>query len=390
MALTVGPRSFIKDFVSSNESATGPSEPRPGPAGLVGPTGDEVVLYGATGYTGRLVALELLRRGITPLLAGRSAEAVAAVGAELGAPTAVFSLQDVTAAAAALRGAGVVLNAAGPFHRTAGPLAAAAVAAGVAYLDLAGEVADLEAVLEHDGAARERGVLLMPAVGFGVVPTDCLALRVVRALPGATRLTLAFDAEGGVSRGTLATLLHHLPRPGIAVEEGRVRPAWAGERSRAVDFGAGAGRRKAISNPWRADLVTAPRSTGVGTVETYTVFPGVLRLLAGTATGRWSVGRSPLGALLRWLVTRLPAGPDAAAREAGATRVRAEAEDGAGHRRTALLRGPEAYRFTALTAALVVEKVLAGETPSGFRTPAELYGPGLVEEVPGVEIEDPV
>src|SRR3954451_6133154 len=100
----------------------------------------DLLIYGATGYIGALIAREAVARGRRPILAGRTAAAVAALANELGLGHRAFALDDPAAVAAGLRGVAAVLNGAGPFARTAGPLAAACLAAGVHYLDITGEI----------------------------------------------------------------------------------------------------------------------------------------------------------------------------------------------------------------------------------------------------------
>src|SRR5207244_8638585 len=138
-----------------------------------------------TGYSGRLAVDALLAAGIRPLLAGRDARKLVALGERLGLEHRVAPLDDAGRLDAALAGARVVLHAAGPFSHTATPMVDACLRSGAHYLDLTGEVLVIEAIARRDAEARTRGVMLMPAVGFDVVATDCLAAHVAGALPGA-------------------------------------------------------------------------------------------------------------------------------------------------------------------------------------------------------------
>ena len=158
----------------------------------------DFLLYGSYGYTGRLIAERARELGLTPLLAGRDGAAHAAQGEELGLPVRAFALDDRAALDAALRETPVVLHAAGPFSRTAAPMAEACLRSGRHYLDITGEIAVFEALAARDRQARDAGVMLLPGVGFDVVPSDCLAVHLKRRLPGATQLTLAFQGGSGV------------------------------------------------------------------------------------------------------------------------------------------------------------------------------------------------
>ena len=146
---------------------------------------ERVLVYGATGHTGRFVVDELLRRGLTPVLAGRSAERLAAAAPRHAAlERRVVDLEDTCLLRQAISGAGAVINCAGPFLDTAAPLARAAVEAGAHYLDVTAEqpvVAQL--YRELDAPARDAGVAVVPAMAFYGGLADLL---VTAALDGAS------------------------------------------------------------------------------------------------------------------------------------------------------------------------------------------------------------
>src|SRR6185437_4710039 len=141
-----------------------------------------LVVYGASGYTGRLIVAEARARGLDVAAAGRSRDRLAG----LGAPVRVAAVDDGEALAAAFAGARVVVNAAGPFHMTAAPVLAACLKAGAHYLDVGGEGPVFEALARYDAAARRAGVMVMP---------------------GARRLWLGFSRGDAISRGSLASML---------------------------------------------------------------------------------------------------------------------------------------------------------------------------------------
>lgn len=147
---------------------------------------ERVMVYGATGHTGRFVVDELLRRGLTPVLAGRSAERLAAVAPlQAALDRRVVGLEDRVLLRQAIAGVCVVVNCAGPFLDTAPPLARAAVEAGAHYLDVTAEQPAVEQVyLELDGPARDAGVAVVPAMAFYGGLADLL---VTSALDGDSR-----------------------------------------------------------------------------------------------------------------------------------------------------------------------------------------------------------
>lgn len=346
----------------------------------------EFLLYGSYGYTGRLIAERARAQGLTPLLAGRDASALAAQAAELGMPHRTFALDDTAALDAALRETRVVLHAAGPFSRTARPMVDACLRTGAHYLDITGELGVFEMVAALDGKARTAGVMMMPGAGFDVVPSDCLAAHLKRRLPSATSLTLAFQAIGGASRGTLTTMAENAGAGGAVRRGGRIVRVPAAYRSMQVDFGRGPVTVTTI--PW-GDVSTAFHSTGIPDVEVYTRVPArQVRLLRATRRLGWLMGSAPVQGLMKRAIRKGPPGPTPEQRERGASLLWGRVEDADGRRAVTRLRTPEGYTLTARTAVEAVRRVLAGEAPAGFQTPSRAYGADWITEFEGVERED--
>jgi len=338
-----------------------------------------LVVYGAYGYTGELVARRAVERGLRPVLAGRDPERVTRLARALGLPHRVFSLDDPEAVEGGLAGATAVLHCAGPFVHTFRPMAEACLRTRCHYLDITGEISVLEGLFALGPEAERAGVMLLPAVGFDVVPTDCLAAHLARRLPGATRLALAFQALGRMSRGTARTMLEGgASRGGRRTRQPLVRTIDLGE-----------GPRRGLSLPW-GDVFTAPVSTGIEDVAVYAVLPRSMvfaapaLLAAGPLLRVRAVREAAVSAL-----TRGQPGPTVAERAGGRSLVWGEAADAGGRVVRARIRAPEAYAFTALAAVEIAERVLAGGAGPGFQTPSRAFGPDLVLSVPGVTREDP-
>ena len=342
------------------------------------------LLYGATGYTGELLAREAVRRGLRPVLAGRDAAKVAALARELDLSWLAFALDDAPRLDAALREVAFVLHCAGPFARTAAPVVAACLRTGRHYLDITGEIDVFEALAQQDAAAQAAGIMVLPGVGFDVVPSDCLARHLKNRLPTANRLTLAFRGlgPGGISHGTQATMMLQAGAGGAVRRKGAIIPVPAAWRTRRIDFGSGP--KLAVTIPW-GDVATAFYSTGIPNIEVFTVVPGLaLPLLRASRYLGKMLGSGPVQAFLH---RRIPAGgPDATQRAQGRTALYGEASDAQGTQVTARLFGPEAYTLTVLAALHIAEKILHGDWQPGFQTPAKCYGAGLVLELPGVEL----
>lgn len=346
----------------------------------------DILIYGANGYTGELVARRAVERGLRPTLAGRDAAGVRAVAGQLGLPATVVSLDDSAGLDKALAGHAVVIHCAGPFRHTSRPMAAACLRSGVHYLDITGEIAVFEALARRDANAREASVMLLPGVGFDVVPSDCLAAHLKRRLPTATSLELAFRAIGGVSRGTTATTVEGLGLGGAVRRDGKIVSAPMGSPSRTVDFGRGPVEVAAI--PW-GDVSTAYHSTSIPNITVYTYLPRLLLTLTRLSQPFGPLlGARPVRDVLRGLVRRQPPGPDDAERARGLSLFWGEARDEAGRRVVTRLSAPEGYSLTATTAVGIAEKVIAGQWKAGFQTPSRAYGPDLITEIDGVERVD--
>jgi short subunit dehydrogenase-like uncharacterized protein len=344
------------------------------------------LLYGANGYTGRLIAREAASRGLPAVLGGRNAEAVAGLAQQLRMEHRVFSLDDPSAVDAGLSDMAAVLNCAGPFSRTARPVADACLRRGVHYLDVTGEMSVFEELAARDAGARAAGVMLLPGAGFDVVPSDCLAAHLKRLLPAATRLALGFRAVGRLSRGTATTMVENLPRGGMVRRGGvltRVPLAW---RTRTIDFGRGPVR--AMTIPW-GDVSTAYRSTGIPDIEVYV--PASSPQVAAARMLRWLGWAVGSRAVQGWLKRRIragPPGPTDEERTRGESLLWGEATDPTGGRAVSRIRGPEGYTLTTQAALAVVVQVLGGEAPPGFQTPSLAYGPDFVLGLPGVARTD--
>jgi short subunit dehydrogenase-like uncharacterized protein len=356
------------------------------------------LLYGAYGFTGRLLAEEAVARGHRPILAGRDRDRVEALARELGLESRSFALDDPMALRRGLEGVGLVLLAAGPFVHTWRPVVEACLEGGVHYLDITGEPVVLEAIYGRDAEARARGVVLLPGVGMDVVPTDAAAALAVARVPGANRLELALRSGGSASGGTLRTVLEHLPAGLVVRREDRLVPARPGAREfrRTVDFGPGeiGGIRPVAPYTW-GDLASAPRTTGVPHVTFYKassptmvrVLPVVLPLLRALAG---------VGPLRRWAQGRVGARGEASPsdlRRSARTRIWARASrwgrDGEEAAQEVVLEAGEGYAFTALAGIRSVEAVLertasgAPEPLRGAVTPAGAFGAEWVLGLPG-------
>ena len=348
----------------------------------------DFLLYGAYGYTGRLITRRAAEYGLRPLLCGRNADKLHEMHLEFGFDYRAVDLNNRTELHELVAAHGVVLHAAGPFIDTAAPMLEACLTCGTHYLDITGEIPVFAMAAKLAQRAEEAGVMLMPGVGFDVVPTDCMAAYLKTRLPEATDLTLAFAWKGGMmSQGTAKTMLGGLGQGGAIRKHGKITPVKAAYDVREFPFTADAPLR-AVTIPW-GDVFTAFFTTGIPNIKTYfAVPPAQLKSMQRTNYLGPLLRLGPVRAYLRKKIESRPAGPDDEQRERGEAYIYGEASDVSGKTVAARLRTPEGYTLTAMTALMIVRRVLDGHTEPGYRTPAGLYGADLVLEVAGTRRED--
>ena len=349
-----------------------------------------LVIYGSYGYTGNLIATEAVERGLDPVLAGRERRTLESQAGRLDCAFEVVGLDEPRVLDMLLEEATVLVHCAGPFSRTWKPMVEACVRTGTHYLDITGEMSVFEAISERDGRAEDAGVMLLPGVGFDVVPTDCLAAHLAARLPEAETLELAIRADVGVSPGTAKTMVEHIDNGGAVRRDGTIETVPPGNETRTVDFGWGQDGVHAAAIPW-GDVSTAYYTTGIPNVIVYMSMPETVaraQRLSGVVSP--ILGLTPVKRALQWYIEPTTAGPDAEERTAGKSYVWGEVRTGDGERAVSRLRGPHAYAMTVETALAATQRVLDGEVKSGFQTPAGAYGPDLILDIDGVEREDVV
>jgi short subunit dehydrogenase-like uncharacterized protein len=344
-----------------------------------------LVIYGPTGHSGTLVARQTSATR-PPILAGRDPGKLRALADAMGTTWRAAPVDDPEALRRAFAGATVVLNAAGPFSRTAMPVLDACLAVGAHYLDLSGEVLVIEAIARRHRDFTRRRIMAVPAVGYEVVASDCLAATVWARRRDATVLRIATTPAAWASRGSVRTL-GEATRSSFLRVDGTLREAGLGTPRRTFDFGAGP--RPALGLAL-ADLATAYYTTGIPTIETYVeATPLVRAIVASTRALGWLWRTAPGRAWLEATADLLPDDPSGGADPSSLRMtVVAEAENPAGEVARARLHTPEAYAFTALAAAAAIDRVLAGDVEPGFQTPARAWGADFARTIPGVVLED--
>ena len=339
------------------------------------------MIYGAYGYTGRLVAEEAVRRGHRPVLAGRSKSKLIELAEHLGLDWVAVDLHAENELNKAVGKVGLVFHAAGPFIHTSSPMLQACLNRGTHYLDITGEIPVFQQTFSYDQAARRQGVALISGVGFDVIPTDCLANYVASQVPQAIQLDIAFASPGKASAGTFKSALGMLPGGGLVRRAGELVPWPLGKGIKRLRFSDKV--RTALPIPW-GDLETAYRATRIPNITTYMAFPRrlseVVRVVSPVGQGLLTLGmlRRIAG---RW-ADNFVQGPDVQLRKTGRSHLWACAADRAGYQVEAWVETLEAYQFTAVAGVRCVEKLFENSL-QGALTPAQAFGADFVLEIEG-------
>ena len=343
------------------------------------------LIYGANGYTGQLIARQAAQRGLHPVLAGRNKESINTIAAEVGFDSLVFDLEDTAAVNKALQGVSIVLHCAGPFSATSQAMIEACLANGCHYLDITGEISVFANAHKQSDEARRADIVLMPGVGFDVVPTDCLAAKLVKALPAATSLTLAFESGGHMSPGTAKTSIEGLAGGGCVRKDGKLKWVPLAWKTQEIPFKHG--KRLAVTIPW-GDVFTAYISTGIPDIEVYMSAPPSsimqmkrMRMLKPLLAMHWVQN------LMKKRIEKSVTGPEIDERQKTQMQLWGEARTADGRSVSATMTTPNGYDVTVTASLGIVEYLLENDVEGGFYTPSLLMGADYASSLPGVTLD---
>jgi short subunit dehydrogenase-like uncharacterized protein len=304
-----------------------------------------ILIYGATGYTGRLIAKAASDSEARPILAGRNLDKVKRVAEPLGLSARAFDLADPARIDAAIKDVSVVLCAAGPFSATSRLSPRGTPKPGA----------------RHNASTRSwlrRCTERLPRSAFEAPTAEANDLR----------LYLSLGAN--MSHGTAKTMIEAIASGTRMRRKGRIVSRDRAEVG-SCDFGEG--EKPTVQVSW-GDVATAFHSTGIPNIEVHFEASPAIRAFARTP---WFVksflGLVPVQSLLRSQVNRLPEGPSEANRQAGQAVLVGQALDDQGKTVRSRMRTPEGYSLTAATAFDAACRVVAGEIKPGFQTKSRLW-----------------
>ncbi|HEY7630213.1 MAG TPA: saccharopine dehydrogenase NADP-binding domain-containing protein [Thermoleophilaceae bacterium] len=350
-----------------------------------------IVLFGATGYTGRLVADALVEGGAAPLLAARNEAAVTKLAGELGGlDSAVADVMRPGTLRELLDKDTVLVSTVGPFLRWGSTAVEAAIEAGCIYLDSTGEPPFIREVFERrDGPAKASGAGLVTAFGYDFVPGNlAAALALERAGQKAVKVAVGYFITGGgsmkdaMSGGTAASVAGVLMAPAFAYRDGRVQTERSAKRVRSFEVknkkltGMSVGCSEHLSLPRvhpslrEVDVYLGWFGPASRAMQGFSMLGGVPGVRAGSEklTGRFVKGST--------------GGPGPEERAKSGSLIIAEAQDAAGNVLERVeLRGVNGYTFTGKILAWGAARAAdQGLEATGSLGPVEAFGLRALEK----------
>jgi short subunit dehydrogenase-like uncharacterized protein len=342
-----------------------------------------IAIYGATGYTGRLVVAELLRADADFIVSGRSTEKLDALRREfeLEASAKTARLDDPASLRELLADCAVVIDCAGPFVRFGEPVLAAAVETGTHYLDTTGEQPYMKMAFERYGPGAARaGVAVVPAMGFDYVPGDMLASLTAEGLGELDELDVYYCwRDFAPSQGTARTTLEMISGKDIEWRNLEWVEAKGGVSRGTYEFPEPFGRQRMFRYP-SGEQVTVPRhvptrnvraSMNAGAFSSERLAP----IFTATVRPAGLAMRTPLKRLANAMISRLPEGQTPEQREKMTWAIACEAKRGEVERK-GVITGRDVYGLTA--AAIVQGAMLAsrkGFEARGGLAPSQAFDP---------------
>jgi short subunit dehydrogenase-like uncharacterized protein len=342
-----------------------------------------IAVYGATGYTGRLIVAELRRRGADFVLAARDQAKLRSAASEVGdPPVTAVAVGDERGLRQLLEPCAAVIACAGPFQECGEPVLAAAVDSRTHYVDTTGEQWFMRTVFDEYGPpAQAGGTVLLTAMGFDYVPGDMIAALTAEGMDALDEVVLAYATDGfGASRGTLRSALGMMAGGDLEWRDGALVEGSPGVGRGDFEFPQPFGRQRMVRYP-AGEHLTVPRHVETRRVRTMLTASTVALhpILVPTAPLAMPAlrlaARTPLRGVLDAAISRLPEGPSADARTRARFVVVCEARQGSRVRR-GIVRGSDPYDLTART---TVEAALLCAAPgysrAGALAPSEAFDP---------------
>lgn len=323
----------------------------------------KILIYGSYGYTGTMITEHLVQMEQDVVIAGRNGMKLVEMGKNLNLPFIAFALDTAQNIDVVLKDFDIVLNCAGPFHRTAQPLMEAALRNNVHYLDVSAELESYALAQKLSKEAEAKGVLLMPGCGGSVTMIGCLTAFAKKLIPNPEKAQVALHVTGSMSRGSAVSASENVSTALIARRAHELENLEDISSVR-FNFGNGFVDCTPVTLP---DVITLWNEYNIPDITTYVHISG-----AAFPTGDLAL---------------LPDGPSKQEREANRYQAAVHLKDKSGNEVRAVLNTVNGYAFTPMAAALAVRQVSDDKFSAGFQTSFGLWGSDFVRSIPSTTME---
>ncbi|KAJ5770685.1 NAD(P)-binding protein [Penicillium nucicola] len=324
-----------------------------------------LLIYGATGYTGRMASEQAKSTGLDFALAGRTESKLKDLASRLEVSYYVFDLSEKVILDSMLKNTHAILNCAGPFIQTAKPLMEACLRNKTHYLDISAELATYQQAQLYDNAAQRAGIMLLPGCGGSVAMLGCLASHVIDQVNDPQTIDIALHVAGSMSRGS-AISASSMTAGCLQLVDGRLVEQDMNQTA-GFDFGDGNGNVESfpVTLP---DLLTIGKASNIANIRAFVHVSG--------------------DAFSKGDIELLSDGPTAAERGAAPYHAVAIVTSKEGVAKRAALHTLNGYTFTCLASVEAARRVLENETKMGFQTPVVVFGKDFLRAIPSTEIND--
>lgn len=343
------------------------------------------MLYGAYGYTGKLIIEECIRLGLRPTLAGRSIAPLRSLAAEYKLPWRMLELDNPTTLRKGLEDMALVYHVAGPYVKTAAPMIDACIDTRTHYIDVTGELPAVRYAIEQHEKAKAADVVLLPSNGVNCVPTDCLVQYLVEQFRAEgsvdlKKVDVGIDTVRSRSAGSLNSILQMAGISGEVRRDGDIKKEPVGVRSKKVKFTHGT--QSLISLPltdidllyWQHQIPDITAYIAQNPLQSK-----ILQL--AVPVGKQLFNNDGLRSSAQKLIKERVRGPGQKTRRKHRTYAWAKLTDSRGRVKQAWLETIEGYALTAAIAPRAVCEVLS-KRRSGVYSPAQLLGADFLLDLP--------
>lgn len=324
----------------------------------------KLLIYGATGYTGTMICHEAARRGIDFEIAGRNAEKLSMLAAQLQIPFHAFEVDDISGWQQSLDGKTALLNIAGPFSETAEMAMEACLLYKVHYFDITAEIDIYRLAESKDEAAKAAGIMILSGAGL-FATYDPLVLHTAKRIKNPVSLRAAFKYSGGFTPGSVASSANIISAGILIRKNGEIQKL---NEATPATFDFGNGPEECFQTPL-GGIVLSYKSTGIPNIEEYFQ----MALPAETSEAE---------------TLKLEQGQTTAHAEQDKSKIVAEVTDADGTVVRSMIEMPDGYMPTVTSSLEIVSRALRGLFKPGFQSPGSAYGEELLNDLIDIKLID--